>query len=334
MPMQIINANLKKCLSSIVVIMIMLSLILIQAPAAQAKTIQTPIDIPPNGTVVLNVVIGGITLPYTWGDITGATGYKFEGMAILDTYLAAEPHETCYGIKLNDLLENIESTLGITLLGDYNLKTVCSDAYTNPAFTVAAAQDYAANHYMLAYKVDDTYEACIGYKDSDPSVTYPATYLRIARNRGGQYTDAFGRDAYMRLISSIQITKSDGSAVELADYLAGFEVMTRKTSTELNKTWTIKLNKEVNSETVAQSVYVTDNNNVVVGTTPSVSADFKSIAVTPTANYTLNKVYRLYISNQLQTKDGQENLNKSLVMPFIINNNETALLQTKVFKVE
>ncbi|MEN6351720.1 MAG: Ig-like domain-containing protein [Syntrophomonas sp.] len=209
--------KLKKCVPKIVMVVFILSLILGQGLMAQAKTLQTSIADPSNDTVVLNAVVGGVTLPYTWGDITGAAGCKFAGQAISDNYLAAEPHETCCGIKFADLLADIESTLGITLLDDYNIKTVCSDAYTNPAFTVAEAKNYDADHYLLAYKVDDTSEACIGYKDSDPTVTYPATYLRIARNRGGDYSDAFGRDAYMRLISSIQITKSDGSAIELAN---------------------------------------------------------------------------------------------------------------------
>lgn len=209
------NRDLRKYISSVVLIMFMLSLMMVQAPVSLAKTLQTPIADPSNDTVALNVIIGGETLPYTWGDIIGAAGYKFAGKATSDTYLAEE--ETCDGIKFSDLLANVESTLGITLQDTYNIQAVCSDAYSNQPFTVAEAKDYETNHYLLAYKVNGVSEACIGYKDSDPSVTYPATYLRIARNRGGDFsTDGFGRSAYMRLISSINITKSDGSAVELA----------------------------------------------------------------------------------------------------------------------
>lgn len=209
------SLRLNKYLSSFVIILMIMSLFIVQVPMALAKTLQTPIPNPSNDTVVLNVAIGGVTLPYTWGDLTGATGYKFAGKATSDSYLAANPHDICYGLKFADLLTNIESRLGITLQDTYNIKAVASDAYVNSPFTVAEARD-DANHYLLANKVNDVSESCVGYKDSDPSVTYPATYLRIARNRGGDYsTDQFGNTAYLRLISSLQITKSDNSAVEL-----------------------------------------------------------------------------------------------------------------------
>ncbi len=222
------NGNLKKYISSIVLIMFMLSFMLVQAPAAQAKTLQTPIPDPANDVVVLNVEIGGQTLPYTWGDITGATGYKFAGQATSDIYTENDEglHETCCGIKLADLLADAEDTLDLTLADDYQIKAVCSDAYTNAPFTVAEAKDYAANHYLLTHKVNDTSEPSVGYKDTDPSVTYPATYCRIARNRGGDFSiDRFGNTTYMRLISSLQIIQSDGSAVELIDNGAGLDLL-------------------------------------------------------------------------------------------------------------
>jgi len=211
------NGKFKKCINAIVMIMFMLSLILGQAPVAQAKTLQTSIAEPSNDTVVLNVMIGGVTLPYTWGDITGTTGYQFAGKATSDAYLAATPHETGYGIKFSDFIADIETTLGITLLDGYLINTVCSDAFTNDPFIVGEARN-TANHYMLVNKVDDVSEACIGYNGFDPSETFPASYLRIARNRGGDYSlDGFGHSTYMRLISSIEITKSDGSAIELTN---------------------------------------------------------------------------------------------------------------------
>jgi len=207
------NTRFKKCINIMLVVMFMLSLMIGQAPLATAKTLQTPIATPSNDTVVLNVNVGGVTLPYTWGDVTGAAGYKFAGQATTDTYLSADPHDTCYGIKFADLLANIESTLSTTLPDDYKVKAVCSDAYANTPFTVAEARN-ATNHYLLANKVNETSDSCIGYNSSDPNITYPATYLRIARNRGGNYaTDVFGNTAYMRLISSLQITQSDNTAV-------------------------------------------------------------------------------------------------------------------------
>lgn len=204
----------------------MLSFMLVQAPVAQAKTLQTAIDDPANDVVALNVEIGGQILPYTWGDITGAAGFKFAGQAISDDYTENDEgeHETCYGIKLADLLADVEEMLDITLADDYKIKAVCSDAYANAPFTVDEARDYAANHYLLAHKINDASESSIGYKDTDPSVTYPATYSRIARNRGGDFsTDRFGNTSYMRLISSLQITQSDGSPVELIDNGLGFD---------------------------------------------------------------------------------------------------------------
>ncbi|MGE5458843.1 MAG: CFI-box-CTERM domain-containing protein [Methanobacterium sp.] len=207
------NGFFKKCISSIVMMMFMLSLILVQAPVVQAKTYQTPIADPASDTVVLNVKIGGVTLPYKWGDISGASGYKFAGLDTTGTYLNAG--DTCEGITLADLLADIESTLGITLADDDSIQGISSDGYGNAAFPVAEAKDFNTNHYMLANKVNGTSEACIGYNSSDPTKTYPTTYLRIARNRGSQ--DGFGNSAYMRLISSIEIKKADGTAVALAN---------------------------------------------------------------------------------------------------------------------
>lgn len=208
----------RKCFSSVVLLIFMLSMILGQAPLAFAKTLQTNIANPANDTVVLNVKIGGVTLPYTWGDLKGIAGYKFAGKATTDTYLSADPHDTCEGIKLSELISDIESTLGITLQDDYKIKAVSSDGYINTPFSVGEAKNYTANHYLLANELNGVSEACIGYKDSDPSVTYPETYLRVARNRGGDYsTDSFGNTAYMRLISSLQITKPDDTAVVLSN---------------------------------------------------------------------------------------------------------------------
>lgn len=200
-----------------VLLMFMLSMILGQAPLAFAKTLQTNIANPSNDTVVLNVKIGGVTLPYTWGDLKGIAGYKFAGTATADRYLSADPHDICEGIGFSDLISDIESILAITLQDDYKIKAVSSDGYINTPFTVGEAKN-PANHYLLANEVNGVTEACIGYKDSDPSVTYPETYLRVARNRGGDYsTDSFGNTAYMRLISSLWITRPDDTAVVLAD---------------------------------------------------------------------------------------------------------------------
>ncbi len=102
---------------------------------------------------------------------------------------------------------------------------------------------------------------------------------------------------------------------------SGFEEIPGKTTTELRKTWTIKFNQAVDKDTVmARNIYVMDN-NVKVETKLITSEDLKSVQVTPTADYTPNQEYRLHISNQLRAKDSQKNLNKSLVMPFIIDNN-------------
>lgn len=207
------DTSFKKSITCMLMIMLMLSLILVQAPAVMAKSYQTSIAEPANDTVVLNVKIGGLSLPYTWGDISGAVGYKFAGQTTSGSYLLAE--ENCVGIKMTDLLANIESTLSLTLADTDNVKAVAIDGYVNSdnnTFSVAEAKDYDSNHYILANTVEGASEACIGYSSS---TTYPATYLRIARNRGE--TDGFGNSAYMRLISSIQISKSDGSAIELGD---------------------------------------------------------------------------------------------------------------------
>jgi uncharacterized repeat protein (TIGR02543 family) len=206
---------IKKGLFYLVLLVLVLSMVLGPTQIALAKTLQQPVADPPQSTVVLNVKIGGVILPYNWGDITGTAGYKFNGKSTSDTYLAV-PHDTCQGIKFSDLISQIESTLSITLHDDYQIKAVCSDGYTNAPFTIAEAKNYTANHYLLANHVNGESEACFGYNNTNPSLTYPATYLRIARNRGGDYlTDQFGNTAYLRLISSLQITKSDGTAVEL-----------------------------------------------------------------------------------------------------------------------
>lgn len=218
-----INKNMRNRLA-VLIIVFMLGLIFWQAPIAVAKTLQQPIPDPSNDTVVLNVIIGPTSLPYTFGDLSGAAGYKFAGMAIEDYYLDKDPHDICGGIKFSDFLANIESTLGITLQDTYKIQGVCSDAYANPAFRVGEAKNYTSNHYLLAHIVSGVSEACYGYDQNDPTKTYPPTYLRIVRNRGGEFeTDSFGNTAYMRLICSIKITKSDGTAVDIPLPTVSFE---------------------------------------------------------------------------------------------------------------
>lgn len=206
-----------KCFSNVILLMFIISMILGPAPLAFAKTLQTNIANPSNDTVVLNVKIAGVTLPYTWGDLRGIAGYKFADRTVAGTYLSADPPDICEGIKFSDLISDIENTLATTLQDDYKIKAVSSDGYINTPFTVGEAKN-SENCYLLANEVNGVTEACIGYKDSDPSVSYPETYLRVARNRGGDYsTDLFGNTAYMRLISSLQITRPDDTAVVLAE---------------------------------------------------------------------------------------------------------------------
>ena len=200
------------------ILVVMLAMVLGQAPSALAKSMHVPAADPTHDAVVLNVSVGGTVLPYTWGDMTGLVGCKFAGGEQTQVYAHANTEDRCRGIRFADVLLDIEETLHITLEDDYRITAIAGDGTEYEAFSVGEAKDDACNHYMLATRVNNTSEARLSGDDSASSVAYAASYLRVARSGGeDQAGGAAGEAVYMERITSLQITRADGSAVPLGD---------------------------------------------------------------------------------------------------------------------
>jgi hypothetical protein len=107
------------------------------------------------------------------------------------------------------------------------------------------------------------------------------------------------------------------STAGAAPVKSGFELFDQKTTDQLDKPWTITFSQAVDKSTaIADNIYFTDVNNILVASELSMSADEKSVVVKPLSNYMANQEYRLYISNQVKAKQSEKFLNKALVMPF------------------
>ncbi len=199
-------------------LIVMLGMLLGYASPALAKPVEIPAADPPVDAVVLNVSIGGVILPYTWGDLTGARGYRFAGKTQTYVYPRGGAADECEGIGFSDLLADVESTLGINLQDDCLIRAIAVDGSQSDAFSAGEARDYARNHYLLANRVNGTSEAALSCADAASSAAYAASYLRVVRSRGSATAaDASGDTASMRLIGSLHVTRADGSAVVLPE---------------------------------------------------------------------------------------------------------------------
>ncbi|MGI5940020.1 MAG: S-layer homology domain-containing protein [Thermoleophilia bacterium] len=206
------------------ILVVMLVMVLGHVPSALGKSTYVAAADPANDAVVLNVGIGDVVLPYTWGDMNGVAGYKFAGRWESQVYANVDTEgggwairlDSCWGIRLGDVLSSIEETLNMTLQDDYRITVITDDGAQNEAFSVGEAKDYARHHYMLATRVNDVSEARLSTEDPDSSAAYAASYLRVARKGGGDQAAGAGDGAvYMERTTALRITQADGSAVPL-----------------------------------------------------------------------------------------------------------------------
>lgn len=98
---------------------------------------------------------------------------------------------------------------------------------------------------------------------------------------------------------------------------AGFKIWPTKTTTEVNKVWTISFNAQLLSTSVnSNTVYVTDSKQSKVSTTTKLSPDGLTVTVTPSKAYAAGD-YNLYITNGL-TSWASVQLSEMIIVPFTV----------------
>lgn len=96
-----------------------------------------------------------------------------------------------------------------------------------------------------------------------------------------------------------------------------WEVRDSQTIKDINKTWTITFNKEVNKASIDNtSIYVESENDRLVNPVEIGSEPNKVIVKAPIGGYEIGETYTLYIKD-IKSKDG-ETLTKSVKMDFTI----------------
>lgn len=107
------------------------------------------------------------------------------------------------------------------------------------------------------------------------------------------------------------------SSVFAATSTTGFTIWPAKTTTEVNKVWTIAFNAPLLSTSVnSNTVYVTDSKQTKVATTIKLSPDGLSVTVTSSKAYTAGD-YNLYITNGL-TSWASVQLSEMIIVPFTV----------------
>ena len=97
----------------------------------------------------------------------------------------------------------------------------------------------------------------------------------------------------------------------------GFTIWPAKTTTEVNKVWTISFNAPLLSTSVNENtIFVTDSKQTKVATTIKLSPDGLSVTVTPSKAYTAGD-YNLYITNGLTSWDSVQ-LDDMIIVPFTV----------------
>jgi len=98
---------------------------------------------------------------------------------------------------------------------------------------------------------------------------------------------------------------------------AGFKIWPTKSTTEVNKVWTIAFNIPLLSASVnSKSVYVTDSKQSKIPTTIKLSTDGLLVSVIPSNAYT-DGDYNLYITNGLTGLDNVP-LGEMIIVPFTV----------------
>lgn len=97
----------------------------------------------------------------------------------------------------------------------------------------------------------------------------------------------------------------------------GFTTWPAKTTTEVNKVWTITFNTQLSSTSVnSQTIYVKNSKQQKVATTVKLSTDGFSVTVTPTKAYTTGN-FNLYITSGVTSRTS-EKLSEQINIPFAV----------------
>jgi len=116
------------------------------------------------------------------------------------------------------------------------------------------------------------------------------------------------------------------SPAQAATVPTGFNTWLQQTTTDTHKVWTVKFSKPMDNNTVNSSnIYMTDDNNLLVKTTLIRSADGASVQVSPVSAYSVGKKYWLFMTGDITTNSGKQQLTKPLVMPFIVTSPDSKI---------
>ncbi|WP_432406921.1 S8 family serine peptidase [Wukongibacter sp. M2B1] len=95
-----------------------------------------------------------------------------------------------------------------------------------------------------------------------------------------------------------------------------YQYVNEMKNASLDKEWTIKFNMQLESDTINESnIYIIDSRYSFVDCSLSLSADKKSVIITPKANYNSDEEYNLIINKEIKSIDNK-NLAKSVRMKF------------------
>lgn len=96
-----------------------------------------------------------------------------------------------------------------------------------------------------------------------------------------------------------------------------YEVVEKKIANDIYKVWTVTFNEPLDPKTINNStVFVKNAFNRAVEVSVNLSADGKSVSVTPSQMYVPGLDYELHITNVVSTQN--EVLSPSVKMPFVI----------------
>ncbi|MEY7999372.1 N-acetylmuramoyl-L-alanine amidase [Clostridium sp. Mt-5] len=105
---------------------------------------------------------------------------------------------------------------------------------------------------------------------------------------------------------------------------AGYDGMTVGKDVEVNKSWNIKFNIKLDTNTVnGSNIVVTDSDGNVVPVSLQVGQDGTNIVVTPKTQYTYGKTYNLTVKNGLKSAYGKS-LKDQPKMQFTVKSNPTS----------
>lgn len=116
----------------------------------------------------------------------------------------------------------------------------------------------------------------------------------------------FNRMLAMLLAISFLFTPSTALADTNNDKDKNYKVTYKNEGVSINKTWTIKLNRELDSSTInSTNIYVEDWNDTKVSTTLSLSKNNREITIKPNANYVQGKQYHMILKD-IKAKNGKK----------------------------